>query len=277
MSLSVFPYPGGKTYLVPWLLDHIPQHRCYVEVFGGSASLLYNKPRSYNEVLNDLDGDIVQFFDVLRDRPEELREWLNTLPYAKDLHERFAGEFYAGERRDDPVERAGVFYYLRCTQFAGKYARESGFTSSTKNDEASRFVNKIDRIEEFSERLSGVTIENREWHVALERFDSPETFFYFDPPYIKEGDELYREGVGFDHDNFVSALKACTGQWLVSYTDIPDGLEDYHTVEYDFSQRMNMAHGEGRSTTRVERLVMNYNPDEEPAFAGLNQGLDTFF
>ena len=72
MSLSAFPYVGGKTILAEWIIDQLPSHTVYVEPFGGSASVLLNKPRSNVEVYNDLDGDVVQFFEVARERPDEL-------------------------------------------------------------------------------------------------------------------------------------------------------------------------------------------------------------
>jgi len=105
--MSAFPYIGGKTHLSRWIADQLPQHTVYVEPFGGSASVLLNKPRSDIEVYNDLDRDIVQFFEVARDRPDELAEWVRRTPYSQELHSEWVEQFYNGERADDPIKRAG--------------------------------------------------------------------------------------------------------------------------------------------------------------------------
>ncbi len=184
---NLFPYPGGKYYMAGWIREFIPDHECYVEPFGGSACLLLNKEPSKVDVYNDLDGDIVQFFDVLRERPDELREWLRKVPYAKDIHDRWADMFYSGERFDDPVKRAGVFYFLRISQFAGKYKTKSGFGTSKQRNEARTYQRKVDQLEWFADRLSQVQIENRDYGDLVERYDGSDTFWYFDPPYVEEG------------------------------------------------------------------------------------------
>src|SRR6056297_1996802 len=80
---SIFPYPGNKSRHADWILRHFPEHTCYVEPFGGATGVLANKPESKVEVYNDRDRDLVQFFDVLRERGQELAEWLDNLPYAR--------------------------------------------------------------------------------------------------------------------------------------------------------------------------------------------------
>src|SRR3546814_17290747 len=98
----VIRYHGGKFRLAPWVIQHFPPHRCYVEPFGGAAGVLIQKPRAYAEVYNDMDGDIVNLFRVLRSQGASamLTEALALTPYARD-------EFDAAyEPTDDPVERA---------------------------------------------------------------------------------------------------------------------------------------------------------------------------
>lgn len=266
MTKSVFPYPGGKAYLAPWIIEHFPAHECYVEVFGGSAAVLVTKEESHTEVYNDRDGDLVQFFKVLRDHEEELVEWLNKTPYARDLHEEFKQAFYSGERPDDPIERAGKFFYLRYSQYASKYRTKSGFASASQRNKARKIRNATEKLHEFSKRFRNVQIENLDYGELMNRFDSDETFFYADPPYVDEGDALYRHGK-FDHERFVDTLEEMDGKWAVSYQRLPERLEKYHVAEKGRSQFMNKQHdNETRSTEVTERLVMNYDPSEAGSF-----------
>jgi DNA invertase Pin-like site-specific DNA recombinase len=100
-------------------IDQMPDHDTYVEVFGGSAGVLYNKPRSKYEIYNDSNDDLTQFFRVLRNQPEELAKWLQKVPYSRSQYEEWVDEFYAGIRPDDPIIRAGRFFALRYMQYTG--------------------------------------------------------------------------------------------------------------------------------------------------------------
>lgn len=257
---TVFPYPGGKSYLSSWIIDHFPDHDCYVEPFGGGASVLVNKPESRVEVYNDRDGDVVHFFRVLRERPDELVEWLEGRPYAKDLHEKYGRQFYAGYRPDDDVERAGRFFYLRKAQYAAKYPTMSGFSSCGGSNHATAYTSGIEALESFADRLRRVEIENRDYKTIFDRADASDTLFYCDPPYVEEGDDLYTQD-RFDQQRFVETVNDADGFVCISYTDLPPGLEDWHVVERQASQHMNKGHDDA-DTERTERLVMNYDPDE---------------
>jgi DNA adenine methylase len=266
---NVFPYPGGKSYLAPWIIDHIPDHDCYVEPFAGSAAVLTRKPESKVEVVNDRDGDITQFLITLRDNPTELREWVETTPYSRDLHRKYANAYYSGYRPDDAVERAGRFFYLRYSQFAGKYRTKSGFRSGSTRNKAETLNRAASHLDAFAERLQSVQIENRDYATVFDRFDGPRTVFYCDPPYVDEGDALY-SGEEFNHQRFVSELESLEGEWLVSYTKLPDGLSDHHVVAKSQAQRMSDAHDDAKKQ-RVERLVCSFDPEQATMFAGSNQ------
>lgn len=269
MSKSVFPYPGGKTYMANWILDYFPDHDCYVEVFGGSAGLLVNKERSRIEIFNDIDGDIVHFFRVLRDRGGELREWLENTPYSRELHNEYADEYYAGHRPSDDIERAGKFLYLRSTQFAGKYPTKSGFLSGKESNHPGAYINRVRALDEFSERFRGVTIESGDYEKILGDYDKPDTLFYCDPPYVGS-DEHYNHGE-FDHERFVETIRDIEGMVMVSYEELPPGLDGFTVVKRDSSPRHMSAGGHGGKKDASERLVMNFDPEQEPRFASAGQ------
>jgi len=267
MALSAFPYVGGKTRLVGWITDHLPDHTTYVEPFGGSAAVLLNKPRSTIEVYNDLDGDVVQFFEVARERPGELAEWVRRTPYSEELHEEWAEAFYSGERPDDPVARAGRFLFLRYTQYAGKYCNPSGFkrdTPRTRVGDSATWLTVPERIKKVCRRLQGVSIQNRHFREVIDHYDGDEAVFYCDPPYLnKEGSYLVKD---FGHADLCDALTGIDGYALVSYTDRPDGLyEGWHERTRGHYHDSGPKKDEDEVEV-TERLLLNFDPGRTPRF-----------
>jgi len=265
-SRSVFPYPGGKSQLAPWIIEHLPDHECYVEVFGGSAAVLVSKDPSNVEVYNDRDGDLVHFFETFRERTDELVSHLKKTAFSRDIHRKWSRQYYAGYRPDDDVERAARFFYLRFSQFASKYTGVSGFRSMKQRSPAQQMAKARDNLHAFADRLDGVVIENLDYADLFDRFDGPETLFYCDPPYIQEGDALYTHGE-FDHQRFTDAPLELEGDWLVSYTDLPSELEEFEVAErgVEYSSQ-NGTDGSHKQAT--ERLVMNYDLQQRAAFSG---------
>jgi DNA adenine methylase len=223
-KLSAFPYPGGKTSFVDEIVRQFPKHRRYVEPFGGSAAVLLNKPPSYIEVFNDLNSDIVHFFEVVRERKEELQEWLRRTPYSRELHEQWARAFYQGERPDDDLERAGRWYYLRYTQYGGKLDRFSGFKTSIKRNEARSLRGATEHLDDVVTRFREVILENQDYREVLDRYDRPDTLFYLDPPYVETTYNYYGTGE-FDHQQLAGVLAELAGYWICSYGDLPPSLK----------------------------------------------------
>lgn len=270
MALSAFPYPGGKTTYWQDIVQYFPEHRRYVEVFGGSAAVLLNKPESYIEVYNDRDRDVVQFFEVVRERRDELQEWLRCTPFSRELHGEWTAEFFDGYRPEDPVERAGRWFFIRYSQYGGKLNGPSGFKASGKRNEAISFRGGIDALDEVVERFQEVTVENEDFQDVIERYDRENTLFYCDPPYAGPGDTIY--GTEFDHERLASTLGDCEGYWIVSYDDVPEPLAEHaETVtSFDASYSLHYTVDEGRREAE-ELLAMNFDPLEEPAFSGPEQ------
>jgi DNA adenine methylase len=275
--VSVFPWPGGKGRRSDWIISKIPPHDCYVEVFGGSAAILYNKPRSHNEVYNDVNDDLVQFFKVLRDREDELSQWVRDVPYARSLHSDWIDAYLDGYRPDDPIERAGRFWCLRYMQFAAKPFEESGFKVRNYWNPARTFDNAKARLRELTDRFDAVTIENRDWSAVVGGYDAswddpdhPDVLFYLDPPYV--GTEHYY-ALEFDHEAFVDGLEEIDGRWMCSYAEIPDGLEDYYVLDRERRHRMTRSN----ASEATEHLVCNFDPTREPSFVDESTSQQTLF
>lgn len=271
MALSAFPYVGGKTQLADWVIDHLPNHTTYVEPFGGSAAVLLNKPRSALEIYNDLDRDLVQLFEIARDRPEDLMAWARRTPFSEELYTEYVEAFYNGERPDDPIERAGRFLFLRYSQFGGKYDHPSGFkrdTIATLTSEAAAWARVPERIEATCERLQGVSIQHDSFDAIIDRYDSPSTAFYCDPPYLDK-ESTYRVDE-FEHEALAAALTDIEGYALVSYTDRPDELyADWTTVTRQYHHDGDI--DDGRSNEVTERLLCNFDPEYAPTFVTATQ------
>lgn len=185
-------YLGGKWRLAPWIISHMPPHRIYVEPFGGAASVLLRKPRSYSEVYNDLDDDVVHVFRVLRDpsMASELARVLSLTPFAR-------AEFEAAyEPCDDPVERARRIVFRSFAGFGsgstvdtrtrGTAPTPTGFRSNSNRSgttPAHDWMRFPGVLTDFTERLRGVVIEQRPAISVIQLHDGPTTLHYVDPPY----------------------------------------------------------------------------------------------
>ncbi len=175
-------YHGGKWMLAPWILSHFPVHRVYVEPFGGAGSILLRKRRSYCEVWNDLDGEVVNLFHVARDRGDELREKLTLTPFAR-------AEFVLSyERSDDPLEQARRTVVRSFMGHASNSVQQkTGFRSNSHRSGCTPshdWQHLPDSYKALIERLRGVVIENRDACKVMSQHDRPDTLHYLDPPYV---------------------------------------------------------------------------------------------
>jgi len=183
--LPALRYHGAKFRLAKWLLPFFPPHTVYVEPFGGAAGVLLHKPREYAEVYNDLDGDIVNFFRVVRDptQRERLIEACIMTPYARE-------EFDAGWLpSDDPVERARRIAVRAQMGFgsAGATKGTTGFRIDTRRKYGTSqalWARFPDNIAFTGDRFTGVLIENRPAIEIMRQHDDPDTLHFVDPPYM---------------------------------------------------------------------------------------------
>jgi DNA adenine methylase len=212
--ISPFPWPGGKRALVPHLLKMIPTHRNYVEVFAGSAKLLFAKEPSTLEVLNDLNGDVVNFFRIAKHRPAELAEALEH----ECVHAARFLELSAEATPDDELDRALRFAYLTWYSFGGKGTH---FARPTVRGRARKPLDSVrGLLEALARRLSAVCIEQKNFAEILARFDAEETFFYLDPPYLNFGsNDRYAPFTLERLQKLFTQLRGLKARWLMSFED----------------------------------------------------------
>jgi DNA adenine methylase len=188
-KLMAIRWYGGKFSHLDWLLPLLPKCYHFCEPYGGSAAVLINKEPSPVETYNDIDGDVVTFFRVLRDNPDELVEKLVFTPFSR---EEFTRAYEMRGREDLPdVERARLFFIraeqvrigLAQTSTAGRWAWCKLTSRRGMSGAVSRWLNRIDGLWTVAERLRTVQIEHRDAIEVIHMYDSPQTLFYLDPPY----------------------------------------------------------------------------------------------
>lgn len=178
-------YHGGKWRLAPWILQHLPAHRTYVEPFGGGASVLLQKPRSYAEVYNDLDGDVVNLFRVAREDGERLAQACELTPFARAEFEQ------AYEDDGSDLERARRTLVRSFMGFgsAGVTKQVTGFRANTSRSYGTPAMNwrdYPDHLRALIARLRGVVIEQRDALEVMQAHDGDDTVHYVDPPYVHD-------------------------------------------------------------------------------------------
>ena len=242
---SIITYYGGKGYSWRRIIPHFPPHHTYVEPFGGSAAVLLNKEPSPVEVYNDIDSNLVTIFRVLRDHPDELRRALELTPYSREEYVRCLGPL---DGLDD-VEKARRLIVRYRQTFGGKgqtatpgrWSYAVAASSRGMADTVSRWLSTIDKVlPSVVERFRRVQIENLPWQEIIRRYDTPETLFYCDPPYLLS---TRNGGVGYEHEMTVEehrelaeVLNSVKGHVVLSGYASPEYDEWYRgwkRVEFD--------------------------------------------
>lgn len=225
LTRPILRYHGGKWRLAPWIISHLPSHRIYTETLGGAASVLLRKERSYAEIYNDLDGEIVNLFRVVRDpmQGRELARVLSLTPYARSEFD--AAYLPAG----DPIEQARrtiikSFMGFSGAGITGKW--KTGFRANSNcsgTTPAHDWQHYPEALEMIIERLQGVVIENRPAEQIMIAHDSKKTLHYVDPPYPtstrrgKWADNAYRHEMSDnDHRNLAYILHDLMGMVVIS-------------------------------------------------------------
>lgn len=216
----VIRYPGSKWKLAWWIVSHMPPHTVYLEPFFGSGAVLFQKPRSKVETVNDLDGRVVNLFRVLRDRPEELARAVALTPYSRAEYEA------SYERAEDPVEDARRFLVRASQAHGGMVGSKCGWHNEIGDalgvPVARQWCRVDERILAAAERLRGVQIECRPAEDLIAAYSrsgaAARTLIYADPPYlIDQAKRYYAHAMTpEEHARLLSLLDAHPGPVLLS-------------------------------------------------------------
>lgn len=258
MAKTPLRWMGGKHFLAKWIISHFPPHICYVEPFGGGASVLLQKQPSKVEVYNDINGLVVNFFRVLAQKPWELWARLVWMPYARQVYDSYKKTFKDGAWPADEVERAAVWFYLQRSGFSGMPL--AGWGHSKKRNQAQGMRNTLIGLIDVANRLQNVQLENKDFREIITTCDGPDTLFYCDPPFFETRPGYYTCGFSLDdHEDLAKLLNNVKGRACVSYS--PNSKVDELYQGWSRAERVvSLCAGlhAGRKPRRVELLLFNW-------------------
>ncbi len=252
----VVRWHGGKWLLAKWIIGHFPEHRTYTEAFGGGASVLLQKPPSYAEIYNDLDGKIVNLFRVMRsDRAQELVDALRLTPFARTEFEE------AYQPSDDPVEQSRRLIIRSFMGFGSNgHERSTGFRANSNRSgttPARDWINYPDSLEKSIERFRGVIVENKPALDLLRQHDAKTTLHYVDPPYLlsTRSDVSKDYAVELSDDDHIELL-ACLDdlEGMVVLSGYPSAIYENSLAHWHRVEREALADG---ARPRTEVLWLN--------------------
>lgn len=258
MAMPIIPWIGGKRRLADQLIPNFPAHKCYVEVFAGGAALYFMRQPADVEVINDINGELVNLYRVVKNH---LEEFVRQFKYALSSRDVFKWLQDTPPETLTDIQRAARFFYLQQHAFGGKVDGQSWGTATTAPP-----VNLL-RIEENLSaahlRLAGAFIENLDWYKLMLKYDRPHTFFYLDPPYWET------EGYGVDfgieqYERMAALLKNISGKAIISLNDHPDIRRIFADFEIDTVPIKYTVGGGAKSVDRNEVIIYSWDRSREP-------------
>lgn len=253
---QILKYPGAKNRIAQWICEYIPKHEVYLEPYAGSLAVFFAKYPARIETLNDMDGNVVNYFRVIREKPEKLAIALRMTPFGRDEY----NNAFEINPRDSDIERARKFA-VRCWQgFGSSNLYKNGFRSSQQS--VSPYTTKEwrrlpERLILASERLKNAQIENLPAMELIKRYDTEDVFMYLDPPYLHgtRKDNLYKyEMDDDDHETLLKMIVKHPGKVLIS------GYENDMYNEYLAGwKKVSKSTQAEAGIKRVETLWLNYD------------------
>lgn len=238
---GLIQYYGGKARLAPWIVELMPSHIGYCEPFCGGARVLFQKPRSRMEVINDLDGGVVAAFRAARDYPEDLATLLTLTPHSREEYLAASAVARDGYQTVDLLEAARAFFTLTQQGFGAQSRPGGGWRINRAGTLGGRAENHWKRLPEIvmaaAERLRGVAVEHRSALDVIEFCNHPSVLLYCDPPYHPQTCNVrgYAQWMTIeDHCALAEALRAYSGMVMLSGFRHPDydvWYEGWHSIE----------------------------------------------
>jgi DNA adenine methylase len=285
-----FTYYGGKIGMADRIIEIMPAHRVYIEPFLGSGAVFFAKPPVTHEILNDIDGAVVAFFAVLRERPEDLARVCRLTPYAR---EEYAAADCGAPGLDD-LEIARRFWVRVNQSFAKTAGPRTGWSITTARTQSvsGSVAGRLDRFAACAERLSQAAIECCDGADLVARLATPDSVVYVDPPYLgttrsgmtKRGDYRHEMGSREDHERLAEVLHRTPATVLLS--GYPSPLYEDLYADWPRLETAVLAHSSNAVTSergdRMEVLWMNRELDRglfavshprRGGFGGENAGL----
>ncbi len=253
-SYSFFPWQGGKSNTAAKLCQLLADHKCYVELFAGAANLLFAKPRSKTEVINDANNELTNLFRIVRFHRREFLREISLM-----THNRQTFTDYRSQPGLTDIQKAARSFFIIKTAFGGKGGTTHpafGYGTTGRAHFSRRACTSINRCHK---RLDGVYIENLDFADCIKRYDRPWTVFFCDPPYLDSAD--YKAPFDMtDHQRLAKTLKAIKGKFLLTINDHPTIRKLYEGLP---TKKINVKYSISRDKTakardRSELVIANY-------------------
>lgn len=232
-----FAWIGGKSKLAKEIIALMPEHKTYIEVFGGALSVFYQKQPSKVEVVNDINDDLINLHLCIKNRPQSLMNYLNTMIPSRKI-------FYMIKNKEilpgNDIERAAFFYYLICNSFGS----DTKWIAASKTRRPTKLIRNFDK---HSQRLKNTFIECKNYDYILKHYDYEDALFYLDPPYVGT-EKYYTTNFGFnekDHEKLFNLLKSIKGKFILSYNNNPlinELYKNFNIINTNTNYTLNSEH-----------------------------------
>jgi DNA adenine methylase len=250
-AAPIIPWIGGKRRLAKHILPLFPEHACYVEPFCGAAALYFLKEPTKVEVINDINGELVNLYRVIR---HHLEEFVHQFKWALTSRQIFEWMKITPEETLTDIQRAARFFYLQKMSFGGKVEGQTFGTATTTPPK----LNLLRLEEDLSAahlRLSRTFIEKLSWADCIKKYDREHTLFYCDPPYW--GTEGYGVDFGLDqYDRMAELARTVQGRMIVSVNDIPEMRKAFQGLMIDRVDINYTVGGTGKSKAKTGELII---------------------
>lgn len=258
MATPIIPWIGGKRRLADLLLSRFPAHKCYVEVFAGGAALYFMRPPADVEVINDINGELVNLYRVVQ---RHLEEFVRQFKWALSSRKVFAWLQKTEPATLTDIERAARFYYLQQLAFGAKVEGQN-FGTATTTPPGLNLLRLEETLSAAHLRLASSYIEHLDWAACIERYDRPHTLFYLDPPYWET------EGYGVDfplseYECMADMLRGLKGKAIVSLNDHPEIRRCFAGFQME-SFDINYTVGGGQGVACKELLIYSWDRAGDP-------------
>jgi DNA adenine methylase len=211
---SIIRYVGSKWRLAPKLIPLFPDYKCYVEPFCGSLAMLFSKQKTRTEVVNDIDSDLINLYEILRCDHKRFAEKVFYTPFSRQLYN------YLCKHKEEyitPLDKAWFYYAANRMGWTNILTKDSIRVDTTGADPAQ--MHAIDKLFNlFIDRMNNVFLENKKYNEVISQYDKEHTFFYCDPPYYTTEDTYAASKFDEDDHRFLALkLKNIKGKAMVSY------------------------------------------------------------
>ena len=249
----IIPWIGGKRRLAKTIIPMFPEHECYVEPFAGGAALYFMKQPAHTEVINDINGELVNLYRVVKNH---LDEFIKQFKWTLISRDQFNHHKITPNDILTDIQRAARFYYLQKMAFGGKVESQTFGTATTSPPR----LNLLRIEEELSQahiRLVRTFIEHLSWQDCIKKYDREHTLFYLDPPYY--GTEGYGVDFGVEqYDIMASLAKSIKGKMIISVNDIPEMRKAFDGLNITTTDITYTVGGNGKSKPVKELIIRNF-------------------